>query len=441
MWFKAKPVKFAAFKQQLAEGPADSSRRSSLVDNNSNSIVLRSQRQLPATSSSRGFAKQIEKFCLPERRSSTLTASTLSVESEQPSCSPAPRHRRCVSYEPSLSEHARRGVSTSPYNEPLIDAIYLDDATNGPAPIVVAASSKPSHRRSASLGAYAAFGAPRSYMVELPAHMHLGVCFEERDGAYVVHSVHATTSGASDVFAIAAGDVLIAINNAPPFAASPLALVLDGHHVFCLPPTDVARTFLFELSTAAGRHRSAPTAGIDVLWLPHQTLGLVLHADNDDATAIERIVHGRNPGMRHLAVGCVLRSINGVSTSGQSFPHVCDRLTALPKPALLRFAPRSELPTPLRIATGYLYHIVWSGVGPLQIALSRRNPSPVVVRTRASSDVCYQPTTPGARIEVGDELIKLNYRSVVDREYEAILAELRSGLKPIILTFFRPISP
>ncbi|OQR85405.1 hypothetical protein ACHHYP_11869 [Achlya hypogyna] len=427
MWFKPKPAKFAAFKQAQEE-EAGASRRGF-------SLALRSERNsLVRIPSARvRYANEHDKFCPTERRPScTLTASTSASELVTPR-----GHRRCSSHDLQLP-HA--SVELPP-------AIYLHETNNQlmdpvlDSPLVL--SARPSHRRSTSLGS-ASLNlrslSSRRYKVHVPPLALLGVCLEERqDDSYVVHSVHPSFSGCLDVFSVTVGDELVAIDgDLPGRLAQALAFDQGGRRFVYLQPANVARVLVFEATAPTPR---AVSSSREVLWLPHQTLGLVFH-EHRGRTAVERVVAFHNPGMRHVQVGDTLVAVNGASVGRLSFAEICDHLAGVAKPALLRFEPHTPVVPLQLLSNGCIYHVVWSDGGPLNIALKPPTDDggfPFVSHRKEEAGH-YKSTTHAMRISRGDLLVKVNHQCIRDVLYIDLLAQLRSGPKPMILSFYKRVA-
>ncbi|OQR90552.1 hypothetical protein THRCLA_09289 [Thraustotheca clavata] len=464
MWFKPRPAKFAAFREQQKQEERDHRR----------SLALRSNRY--SQESSHGYNSEYSKFCPGQPRTMSLrtmsSGGMSSYEAEydqkrfvmyqepeyeqkrfdmypqEPEYTMPPRYQRV-----SASEHqmmmakSHRTLSSSHSNSPkelFQNAIVIEN--NEDESTFIRREEMPPiyHKRSSSVGMQSltesssvASSVQHNLYVYVPPLGQLGVCFEEVDSCtYIIASIHPTFSSSIDIFSLSIGDTLVAINDEP---LSRLSLALsfkkNNRRFVFLQLTNIHRVLTFQSS--APRVPSGMSS-LDVLWMPHQTLGIVFNYDGA-CPIVERTTSTHNPGMVHIRNGDKLIAINGESVVGQSYEDTCDVLASLPKPMVLQF--RSIHPTTASqlLADCCLFHVVWSNKLPLGIALKKRPGSVFPVVSKHKDCVNYTATTHGFKVSRGDMLVKVNHQSIREVPYSDLLTQLREGPKPVILTFTKPL--
>ncbi|KAF0686977.1 Aste57867_21269 [Aphanomyces stellatus] len=282
----------------------------------------------------------------------------------------------------------------------------------------------------------------------------LGVCFALRDGQYVVHKLHPTLSQCADIGSIHVGDVLVSINYQPrPSLARPWTLQSSQGTLLFHPPVESPTVFGFERVHGGGNGAAASMSttrkSVDVLWPENTSLGVSLRQHPSlGVPQVGQISHYDNPGMINLHVDDTLSALNGLDVRSMEFAMVLDLMKEAVRPLVLTFdsVVDTYASSSVTLLGGtFLYHVVWDD-GPLGVALTRPRGGhqlyPTVVRVNPTQGVCKQRLQRGEiKISRGDALVKLNHQSVRGLAYDAIVAQLRDGPKPVILTFQKRKKP
>ncbi|OQR94959.1 myosin-like protein [Achlya hypogyna] len=291
--------------------------------------------------------------------------------------------------------------------------------------------------------------ASMEYAVVVEAGGTVGVTLELQHGNYIVARVHPTLSTTPDVLLIAVGDTLVAVDGEPPAVPSTLPIASAQAPRYFFPPVARATVLEFQKASAVAPPQ-ASAKHYEVLWLETQSLGLALRqAVTSTRTVVTKISAYHNPGMINVHEQDALVAINGLDVTQMEFPVVCDLLAEMPRPVVLGFesAVAAYAVAPVTLLAGsVLYHVVWDS-GDLGLALKKKTGAyPTVVRVQTGgASVAARFAKKASPLEIkisrGDRLVKVNQQSIRDVPYASLLQQLRTGVKPTILTFQKSKKP